>query len=96
MSIETVTVVLDGMTFIVTGDFVPGHPGKLFGLPEDCYPSEPAKFDIIKVKGFSANGVPLVTTLDPDDEREEALHPDDLELYMDQACDEAYEYLDGE
>lgn len=36
---------------LVEIDYTPGDPGNVFGLPENCWPEEPATIDIIKVVG---------------------------------------------
>jgi hypothetical protein len=33
----------------VTFDYRPGRPGRYYGPPEDCYPDEPFKIDILEV-----------------------------------------------
>ena len=32
-------------------DYFPGDPGKCWGLPENCYPPEPAELDICEIIG---------------------------------------------
>lgn len=42
----------------VLGHFSPGHPGKLTGLPENCFPPEPPEGEVEKVLG--PDGKPFV------------------------------------
>ena len=37
---------IDGLELRVEAVVMPGRPGKYYGKPEDCYPDEPAEFDI--------------------------------------------------
>lgn len=39
-----------GLDLIVTLNYYPANPGKIYGPPENCYPPEPAEVDILSVR----------------------------------------------
>lgn len=42
---------------LFTCDYTPPVEGNLFGLPEDCYPSEPAEYEFSDIEIEIADGV---------------------------------------
>lgn len=46
LRVTEVPVKFQGETLIVRGTFTPGHPGRLSGPPESCYPEESSEFEI--------------------------------------------------
>ena len=50
-----------GTEMEVTGDYTPGKPAYVTGPPEDCYPEEPAEFDIEEV---TVGGVSVYSMLE--------------------------------
>lgn len=96
MSTEVVEVVLDGIVFTVTGDYYRGIPGRYSGPMEDCYPDELSEFDVTSVVGF-VNGVQVRAATeqdDQDDTPEHIIDAKDFELYENEACKMAHDYLD--
>ena len=49
----------------VEGEFNAGHPGRLYGPPERCYPPEDASFEIESARVLLSDGTPVDLCLLP-------------------------------
>lgn len=50
-----VSITVDGIDLEVLGDYTPAVKGRMYGPPEDCYPDEPAEFDMQEVLATFTN-----------------------------------------
>lgn len=64
----TITIDRDDeeITLTVEGSYTPGDPGNTWGLPEDCWPPEPAEAEVHKI--LNSEGKPF-EPLSPEEEK---------------------------
>lgn len=56
----TGSITLHGMDLDYVGTFTPGDPGRYSGPPEDCYPSEAAEVEVLKLNCGEADAMFLL------------------------------------
>lgn len=49
----------DGGTVLVTGTYYPGHPGRVTGPPEHCYPPDPDEYEVASSTDEAGNRIDL-------------------------------------
>ena len=76
----------------VSGDYIPEVVGSLSGLPENCYPPEPAAFEIseVKIRVLNGKGKPILI-----DCPKEIIDKIDYNDLVNDASDQYYDTLYG-
>lgn len=71
--------------------YTPGHPGKLYGPPEDCYPPEPAETEFLSATcGDIRFDTPETFAAWADAQRGEVKHVKDLLLEVAELAEREY------
>lgn len=56
----TATLTIDGVEYDIDGVYIPGDPGQLYGLPENCYPPGDPEIEVLSI---TLNGEPVPPAL---------------------------------